>query len=128
MNNNCVTVWKRIGGTCYVVNGKYYGIFKPKNRSLIQTANWEGLSLYFNQKIPKQIIVVDRDYSSVYGKHFTIENNTTDNKEFVAYKDEFELLLFPSKELKGKDITPDTDILSIDIKEGYIYSNRTITR
>lgn len=29
--NKCVTVWKRIGGKCYIIPGKYYGITTPQN-------------------------------------------------------------------------------------------------
>jgi hypothetical protein len=127
VNGNCITVWKRIGGTCYIISGKYYGVIKPTSKSYIQTLNWETLALYFTKKLPKQIIVVDKEYSNVYGKHFTI-SNTQNSKEFISYKDDYETLLFPSKELKGKAVTSDTDILSIDIKEGYVLSNTAITK
>ena len=128
VEGGCITVWKRIGGTCLVINGKYYWPFKPANKSYLQTFNWEGFSLCFHKTIPKKIIVIDNDYSRVESKHFVVNNNIKDDKEFLSYRDEYELLLFPSKELKGKSITANTDLITIYIKEEYAYVNGTLTR
>jgi hypothetical protein len=120
LNGNCITLWKRLGGTCYIINEKYYLPFKPINKSFLQTVNWEGLSLFLNPKMPKQIIVMDREESKIEGKHFTAHNNPADGKEFVSYKEEFKPLLFLLKESGPRDITPDTNVFNIDILESNV--------
>lgn len=37
-NGEYITMWKRWGGTCYLIPGKYYGITKP-NDDYIETKN-----------------------------------------------------------------------------------------
>jgi|SRR5699024_7750468 len=34
----CITVWKQLGNKCYIIPGKYYGLFKPDN-AYIKTTN-----------------------------------------------------------------------------------------
>ncbi len=128
VEGNCITLWKRLGGNCYIVNGRYYRPFKPTNISYLQTVNWEVLALYFNKKMPRQIIIMDKEDSKIDGKHFTVHNISADGIEFVAYRDEYKALLYPPNTLKHEELTPETTMIYINILDSYATSNREITK
>lgn len=42
--SKCVTVWKRLGNKCYIIPGKYYGIFKPSD-NFVFTTNTNAITI-----------------------------------------------------------------------------------
>lgn len=55
-NGEYITMWKRYGGTCYLIHGKYYGMTKPKD-GYIETSNRSYLTLYYSNKLPNLILL-----------------------------------------------------------------------
>jgi len=56
--NRCVTVWKRTDGYCYIIPGKYYGIFEPKD-NYVKTDNLEWLAVVIWTKDGRLCVDVD---------------------------------------------------------------------
>lgn len=54
-NGEYITMWKRWGGTCYLIPGKYYGVTKPKD-NYIETKNTSSGDFIWNDKDSKYIL------------------------------------------------------------------------
>jgi hypothetical protein len=111
-DNTCITVWKTFGNVCYLIPGKYYGIFSP-TKDHIKTKNTALIELYFPELLPNTIIY--RCTESV-----TIKNNTPEIlvfKNFYSNDSTFQELLFdktPQKKLNGG-----LNFIFIDIHNSY---------
>jgi len=98
-SKHCVTVWKRLGGVCYIVPRKYYGILKPSDNYIktdnnnIITILWEentnniiidGVdSFAIKNKNDNQYLMID--YSS--NKNYFDSSLTTFDGQYHRYKD-----------------------------------------
>lgn len=68
----CMTIWRTIGGKCYIIPGKYYSLFPPKN-NFISTHNtailyiaWESQGNWRTEiAINKKAFVQDLDTNVV---------------------------------------------------------------
>lgn len=58
LGDRCVTVWKHVGGLCYVIPGKYYGITKPQD-DYILTTNASSLDVIWEGSGPEIIVSMD---------------------------------------------------------------------
>lgn len=76
-NNKCITVWKRIGGSCFVIPGKYYGVIKPSDNYIL-TTNTSMLDIIW-EKEPSHIIVSKDETSE-------IKNNSRDKIHIEDYQ------------------------------------------
>lgn len=108
-----VTVWKRIGGKCYVVPYKYYGVIKPSSCA-IETVNTGGVTLiWYNGRL---IVNTDSEKKIIKGGDCILEdymNNEDENDSIFLWNDN------GTNKLKS-----DLKYLSIYILDGSIYYNK----
>ena len=114
----CITVWRRLGGRCYVIHGKYYWIRPPTSSSYVSTVNWEYLAFFYNKALPKTIVVMDPEDNKWPDDHFSISNSSADEWKFVSYADQYNSLLYTSKDVRTRQPTEGTIIMWVDIGEG----------
>jgi hypothetical protein len=78
-DGKCVTVWKTYNNNCYVIIGKYYGLFKPSfNRSYVKTTNTSlGIDLIWEKE--SKTIIVQLDSGSV------INNSDSAKVQIINY-------------------------------------------
>ena len=106
-----VTVWKRIGGRCLIIPGKYYGITKPND--YIEIGNVDNITLYWSSELPNSFIARDEGYK------FNINSN---NNVFIKYddnKEHFHQILYLENAQKRRDIKPNAELLNLSIREPY---------
>jgi len=115
--NQCVTVWKRLGNKCYIIPGKYYGILSPSDDYLL-TSNTQYLTLYFSEKLPKKIIV--RNQGSSSGKaEYKIRHSSRGNWEISEYSERYKLVIYRNQARKFSDVQETANYIDLDIKENY---------
>ncbi|WP_430613538.1 hypothetical protein [Flavobacterium sp. JP2137] len=108
-----VTVWKRIGGICYVIPYKYYGIVKPSSCA-IETVNTGGITLiWYNRKL-----IVNTD-----SKMKIINNGDCILEDYMNKKDENDSIFLYSDNGTDK-LKSDLKYLSIYILDNSVYSNK----
>lgn len=76
-NGEYITMWKRYGGTCYLIPGKYYGITKP-NDNYIETKNTASGDFIWNDKNSKYVL-----FSG--GENCKIVNNDLTKVKIINY-------------------------------------------
>jgi len=109
-NDECITVWKRIGGICFIIPGKYYGIFKPSG-TYIQTSNDNSLIvLYFITKFPKTIIIWGDSY-----KIIKASKNVYTFIDFRKQEGKFKRIIYGPGAKKIGDLKKGVYILGLDI-------------
>ncbi len=110
-DNKCVTVWKRIGGTCYVMPYKYYGLFRPRDCYII-TTNSSDIGFIWKNK--KEIIVhVDEEA--------TIVDNSTKKIKILDYEANYEIYdsIFTYKDGYYRRYKKNVQRIGISILENY---------
>ncbi|MHC5310127.1 hypothetical protein ACYSNM_08660 [Myroides sp. LJL116] len=117
-NDKCVTVWKRLGGKCYIIPSKYYGVFKP-SENYIKATNTQYLTLYFSNDIPNKMIVRDQGNSMGKGEKYEIVNNLPEELEINDYSDDYNVILYKSDAVKFKDVKTSTEYIDLNIFENY---------
>lgn len=115
-NGEYITMWKRYGGTCYLISGKYYGITKP-NDGYIETNNFANLTIYYSNKLPNYILI--RKESN---DNYIVSNPI--NKEYLfddytSNREKYKRILYNEGEVRFSDIKKGASLLSINILEGY---------
>ncbi|MGG7549798.1 hypothetical protein ACQ7CX_04165 [Chryseobacterium arthrosphaerae] len=113
-NGEYITMWKRYGGTCYLIPGKYYGVTKPED-GYIETKNKNEYIdfLWLNNK-PNDLLYYGNVDDKIYNKDrlpFRIYNYL-DNKQ----KNDS---LFTDKKGHYSNYKKGVIHLSINILEGY---------
>ncbi len=79
-NGEYITMWKRWGGTCYLIPGKYYGVTKPKD-NYIETKNTSSGDFIWNDKDSKYVL-----FSG--GENCKIVNNDSTKVKIINYLEE----------------------------------------
>lgn len=115
-NNKCITVWKRIGGSCFVIPGKYYGIIKPSDNYII-TSNASDMDVVW-EKDPSHVIV-SMDEGSKIVNNSRNEITITDYKAKKKYNDSL-YMSFDGTYLRHRK---GTDFIILFIKENYAVDN-----
>ena len=106
----CVTVWKNIGGRCYIIPGKYYGVFVPV-KNYIQTSNVNNITIYWNTYFQDKIILrCDNDCE--------IKNNPNDSM-IIKFDKQIKKILYEPKTIQFDDLANDTEMIAIFIKENF---------
>ncbi|MBE4949567.1 hypothetical protein [Chryseobacterium culicis] len=112
-NGEYITMWKRYGGTCYLIPGKYYGVRKPTD-NYVETKNTASGDFIWNNENSKYVL-----FSG--GKNCKIVNNDSTKIKIINYLDDekkndsvyIEKIGYNYRYKKG------VIRLSIDILEGY---------
>ena len=115
--NICITVWKRIGGTCYIISNKYSDWKDPKE-SYIKTSNTQYLTLYYSKKLPDKIIVRNQGTAEGLNGTYFIHGNI-----FVEYGEKFEKMIYGNNVKYENDVQADVYFINVDIKENYAVDN-----
>lgn len=115
-NGEYITMWKRWGGTCYLIPGKYYGITKPKD-GYIETSNLGYLTIYYSDKLPNLILLRkesnnDYKFSNPINKKYLFE-------DYISNKEKYKPIIYKENAEEFSDINKDASFLSINILEGY---------
>lgn len=79
-NGEYVTMWKRYGGICYLIPGKYYWITRPV-QNYIETENKASGDFIWANKSSKYVL-----FSS--GKNYKIVNNDSTKITLINYSDD----------------------------------------
>ena len=113
-NGEYITMWKRYGGICYLIPGKYYGVVKPRD-GYIETRNKNEYIdfLWLNNK-PNDLLYYGNVNDKIYNKDrlpFRI-SNYLDNKQNNDS-------LFTEKKGHYSNYKKGVTHLSINILEGY---------
>lgn len=70
-NGKCVTVWKTYNNTCYVIMGRYWGVFKPSlDQSYITTTN-KSLGVVLIWKSSSDTVLAQLDSGSRIFNNFS---------------------------------------------------------
>jgi hypothetical protein len=113
-NGEYITMWKRWGGTCYLISGKYYGITKPKD-GYVETRNKNEYVdfLWFNNK-SNHLLYYGNAEDKIYNMDKTdlrIDNYLDDKQKNDS--------LFTEKKGHYSHYKKGVARLSINILEGY---------
>lgn len=108
-----VTVWKRIGGKCYVIPYKYYGIIKPSS-CVIETVNTGGVTLiWYNERL-----IVDTN-----SKMKIINNGDCVLEDYMDKKDENDSIFLWNDNGTNK-LKSDLKYLSVYILDNSVHYNK----
>ncbi|MDQ0109432.1 hypothetical protein J2T02_004575 [Chitinophaga terrae (ex Kim and Jung 2007)] len=112
-DGKCITVWKTYNNVCYVIPGKYYGIWAPSN-NFIRTSNLNELTIFFTDELPNTWIVQSKEELKVYNKAGFV---------FLDYDEDSaklrDILYKPDAKMFYKDLRFGASLINIDIKENY---------
>jgi len=109
--DKCITVWKRLDSKCYIVPGKYYGIFKPSN-DYIKTTNTNIVDVIWKDK--GNLLIASQEKVDVF-------NEGTNQFQIDIYNNQ-KLLndsLYTIFDGKYRKYRKEIEFLSINIKENY---------
>lgn len=109
----CITIWKRLGGKCLIIPGKYIGLWKP-NEEYLETTNKNSLTLIWKKRIKEQLVICNNYGGPVYlnFKFFKVR--------YYHYKQRDN---FINTYYLNNNIKPGYEYLSIDILENYVVLN-----
>lgn len=117
-DEECVTVWKKLDDSVYIIPGKYKDNAMP-TASYIKTINGQMLTLYFTEQLPNKIIVRNEgNYKDGIGS-YSLENKKDDEWQFVEFSNQYQSILYKSDASKFEDVKVNTTYISINIKENY---------
>ena len=109
-----ITIWKRIGGKCYIILGRYNGILSPSD-NYIHTSNVNAVRLVQDSDAKLKIVVFNE-----LGLPLTIRS-TQDN---FTYFDDSERMEFTRIYYHGNQfIGPPYKSLLLDIRENRIFQD-----
>lgn len=107
-NGSCITVWKRLGGTCYVTSGKYRGVMSPDSYVSLKSSG--QLTLFFSPSEPNAVIVE--------GNGLKIANAGSGVK-FVRKGEREEALLYEASARTASDVKPGVVMVDLDVGPMY---------
>ncbi len=111
-DSQCITVWKRFGNKCYIIPGKYYGIFKPSS-SYVKTTNMNSVTVIWKNNnsllidAKKNVEAINKFSDSISIELYSKERNKNDS-------------LYTYIENHYRKYKLKTTYLSINIEENYI--------
>ena len=112
-HTKCITVWKRIGGKCYIIPQNYHSYWAPEKDYLL-TTNDNSLIVVWDKNSKYDIIVMDN-----YGMPVKLVTKNLKIKYFkFDERKEFEESYYPA----GKMLQP-LEYLYINIKEDCAFLN-----
>ena len=108
-NGKCFTIWKRIGGTCYIIPGKYWGVNAPD--SFVKAKNSGIVTLFFSASQPDNIFVE--------GQGLELANEGLPPR-FVAKNLQHDELLYITDARTASDLKPDAYRVDMDLGPLYV--------
>lgn len=114
-DGNCITVWKRFGGDCYIIPGKYYGLNQPNGEHLLAD-NFQYISMFFNEEKPSTIIFRNEGSSQVGGP-IKVCNQKKDNVIFVEFSELIKNELYDDHATSFSDVKQNIQYMVLNIFE-----------
>lgn len=112
----CITVWKRIGGKCYIILEKYDGLTAPRN-NFVETSNKDDIDIiWLNNNHIYIYSKFDAEFNFKNSKSVTIHNYRIDKKN-----NDRKFLFFDGEYNRYK---PEIQYLSINIKDNYALGSK----
>jgi hypothetical protein len=115
-NGAYITMWKRYGGTCYLIPGKYFGVTKPSD-GYIETDNLNDLTIYYSNKLPNLILLRKESHNNYY------IINPKDHKflfeDYTSNIEKYKPIIYKKNSKQFSDVNEDAFFLTINIREGY---------
>lgn len=102
-----ITVWKRVGGDCYIMPYRYYGLTLPED-NFIKTYNKSNFEFFFLNNSP-QILIIRTDDSYEY-------HNRNSNFKLIKYEDKWSNRIFKNN---FENYQKGVNRIFINIKESY---------
>jgi len=115
-NGEYMTMWKRVGGICYLIPGKYYGITKPKD-GYVEMPTLAHLTVYYSDKLPNIILL--RKESNYDYKAYAPVNKAYLFANYLLNKEKYRPIIYKEETTASMDINKDASYLSINILESY---------
>jgi hypothetical protein len=109
----CITVWKRLGGVCYVIPGHYSSVSSP-SKNYIQCLNTNILTLFWTKQQMDRIIVLSE---------YDLEIVNRDTSGFILAKYD-SLAVSEIYDIDAKrmnEVKVGVDLMEVHIKENYAY-------
>ncbi len=111
-NNKCITVWKRLGGDCYIIPYKYFGVFVPSE--YIKTKNSNAITIIYDKQSEYDYVVFND-----YGEDLEV-NTTKFNIKYYSYGNRES---FINRYYLNDHIKENLQYLQIDIGEELVVVN-----
>jgi len=112
--DHCITVWKRFGGHCYIVPGKYTGWLAP-DKDYLLTDNRNAITIVYDPESSEDYII-----SNDYGFPIKLDTTTIKLKLYSSkQRQQYVNRVYEGHEL----IQPPKKYVMLDIKEGYVILN-----
>lgn len=115
-NGEYITMWKRVGGICYLIPGKYYGITKPKD-GYVEMPTLAHLTVYYSDKLPNIILL--RKESNYDYKAYNPVNKAYLFDDYILNIEKYRPIIYKEDATVFSDINKDASYLSINILESY---------
>lgn len=114
-SEKCITVWKRLGGKCYIIPEKYFGRKRPAG-AYIKTTNTNRLHVIWQNE--NSILVTS--------KEDIIYVQSTSKMRIKLYQENKEVYdsLYTFLDGSYRKYKEEVNFLSIDVKENYVRNNK----
>jgi hypothetical protein len=113
-SGECITVWKTYNNVCFIIPGKYYGIFRPSG-NYIETSNSNNLTIYFTREFPNSLIYKSENVlvtKNDIKQPFVFYDYNTDTSKFD------EILYLPNAK-KNNDLKDNAQFIEIFTHENF---------
>lgn len=113
-DNKCVTVWKRIGGKCYIIPGKYYNLLNLSG-NYVETITNNDATIYWKKGYNRIIFRCEKDFKII---------NNQKNKPLIedfndSYEKNMEGFLYAKDAKRFSDVKYDVEYINLFILENY---------
>lgn len=113
-DGKCLTVWKTYNNVCYIIPGKYYGMFKP-SKNFIKSSNTDNLTIFFTSELPNVFI---------YKSEHDLKVNNSNKDEFIFYDynsdiKKFDRIIYTPNAKKNNDIRDKVRLIDLFIQDNY---------
>jgi hypothetical protein len=116
IGDNYFTLWKMNNDSCFLIWGKYYGLFSPHN-GYIKSSYTNYITLYLTKNNPK--MVVYKSDQPVFAKNSDIYFEKFENKSQM-----FHSLFYENNKHTFKDLKKGSNAIIILIKEEYAINEK----
>jgi hypothetical protein len=120
VDDKYITIWKKIGGECCIVPGRYYGLISPSDNFITTSNENDGVTFYWSKEFSNAIIFKS-------DKHYTIVNSDTNKLVILDFNKDAEKyysILYKTDAIYHRDIKDNPNYIDIDIFDNYSSSRK----
>lgn len=111
--SECITIWKRFGGKCLIIPGKYLGLWKP-DVEYLETSSTNSLTLIWKNKVTDSLVIYNNYGAPVQLKFRCLK---------VKYFEYNQRKKFTNSYYLNDKIKSEYESLTIDILENLVVLN-----